>query len=99
MLIGSLKFSADQAETWDVADTFSFQQCLKMLFVLNQISKEQYSEFNKFNQLRNEVVHHLYKEPYEKTYLGVPRKKYDEIFSKTIEQIDFFTRKNETIVG
>lgn len=99
MLIGNVHFNAAQADTWDIADTFSFQQCLKILFVLNQISKEQFLEFNKFNQLRNHVVHQLYKEPYEKMYLGIPKSKFDEIFHKTMEQIYIFTRKNEDLVG
>ena len=99
MLVGSVHFNAAQQQTWDVADTFTLHQCLKALFVLNQITKEEFEEFSKFNSLRNKMVHELFREPYEKEHLGVLRADYDEVFNRTLEQIYFFTRKTEEIIA
>ena len=82
----------------DIADSFSFHQCLKALFVLNQITKDEFSEFSKFNSLRNKVVHQIFKEPYDQVHEGVPKEDYDTLFNRTIDQIEFFTRKNEDII-
>jgi len=99
MLIGSVHFNAEQKDTWDIADSFSFHECLKALFVLNQITKSEFDEFNKFNSLRNKVVHQIFKEPYEEIHEGVPKADYDLLFNRTLDQIDFFTRKTEEIIA
>ena len=98
MLVGCVHFNAKQLETWDVADSFTFHDCIKALFVLNQITPHEFEEFAKFNSLRNKVIHQLYKEPYEKVHPGIPKVQYDEVFNRTLEQADFFLRKNEEIV-
>jgi hypothetical protein len=98
MLVGCVHFNAEQEDTWGIADSFSFLQCVKALFVLNQITKDQFSEFSEFNSLRNKVVHQIFKEPYEHAHEGVPKDDYDMIFKRTLDQIDFFTRKNEDII-
>jgi hypothetical protein len=98
MLVGCVHFNAAQEDTWHIADSFSFHHCVKALFVLNQITKDQFSEFSKFNSLRNKVVHQIFKEPYEQAHEGVLKDEYDTIFKRTLDQIDFFTRKNEDII-
>ena len=98
MLVGCVHFNAKQKDTWDVADGFSFHECLKALFVLNQISKQELGEFKMFNSMRNKIIHQIFKEPYEDIHDGVPRAEYDAVFRRTLEQIEFFTRKNEDIV-
>jgi hypothetical protein len=98
MLVGCVHFSAAQGDTWDIADSFSLHDCLKVLFVLNQISKEEFKAFNAFNSLRNKVVHQIYKEPYDQHHEGIPKKDYDKLFNRTLEEIDFFTRKNEEAI-
>jgi len=37
MLVGCVHFKAEQEDTWDIADSFPFHQCVKALFILNQI--------------------------------------------------------------
>ena len=98
MLVGSVKFGAELSETWDLTDTISFHNCIKVLFILNQITKDEYIFHNKLNSLRNNVIHNIYKEPYEKLFLGVPRNEYDSIFNESIENLYFFTNKAEEIV-
>ena len=99
MLVGSVHFQANQKDTWDIADTFSFHDCLKALLILNQITKPEFDEFNKFNSMRNKVVHQIFKEPYDDIYLGLPKTDYDAVFRRTLEEIEFFTRKAEDIIG
>jgi len=98
MLIGCMHFNAKQSDTWDLADTLSFNDTLKVLLILNQITNEQYAEFKRFNSLRNKIVHQLYKEPYAKEYLGVPKQQFDEVFKETIKEAFFFTEKCEEII-
>ena len=99
MLVGNVHFQAKQKDTWGIADSFSFHECLKALFVLNQITKQEFDDFNKFNSMRNKIVHQIFREPYEEIHDGVPKSEYDAVFRRTLEQIEFFTHKNEEIVG
>lgn len=99
MLVGNVHFNAAQKDTWDIADGFSFHDCLKALFILNQITRDEFNEFNQFNSLRNKVVHQIFKDPYEEVHEGVPKADYDRLFNRTLEQIDFFVRKTEEIIG
>lgn len=99
MLVGSVHFQANQKDTWDIADTFSFHDCLKVLLILNQITKPEFDEFNKLNSMRNKVVHQIFKEPYEEIHPGVLKSDYDAVFQSTLEEIEFFTRKAEGIIG
>ena len=99
MLVGCVHFSAKQKETWDLSDTISLNDTLKVLRILNQITEEEFSKVKAFNALRNKIIHQYYKEPYEKVHLGVPKKEYDEVFHETLRQAHFFTSKCEAIVG
>jgi len=98
MLVGSVNFGANLSETWDFADTLTLHNCLKVLFILNKISKEEYEIHNKLNTLRNKVIHNIYKEPYEKNYSGISKTEYDSVFNESIEYLYFFTRKAEDLV-
>lgn len=98
MLVGSVHFNSKQKDTWDIADTISFNDCLKVLFALNQITRVELDELSEFNSLRNKIVHQIYKEPYEVVHPGVPKSEYDKVFQRTLYQVDFFTRKTEEII-
>lgn len=98
MLVGSVHFNSKQKDTWDIADTISFYDSLKVLFVLNQITRVEFDELCEFNSLRNKIVHQIYKEPYEVVHPGVPKSEYDKVFQRTLYQVDFFTRKTEEII-
>lgn len=99
MLIGCVRFNAEQKATWDISDSIKFHDVLKVLFILNQITEEEYKLFNHLNSLRNKVVHQFYKEPYKTLYLGVPKKEFDEVFSEIQKQTYFFTEKTEALVN
>jgi hypothetical protein len=99
MLVGCMHFNSEQSYTWDLSDTVSLNETLKVLRILNQISEQEFCSFKKFNSLRNKIVHQYFKSPYDKEYLGVPKKEYDEVFEETIREAYFFTEKCESIVG
>ena len=99
MLVGCVHFESKQSEVWDLSDTISLNDALKVLRVLNQITDEEYSKFKRFNSLRNKIVHQFFKEPYEKQYLGVPKRDFDEVFQETQREVYFFTEKCEAIIG
>ena len=97
MLFGCIYYDSKQEDIWDLSDELSFVNVLKVLRILNQITEEEYLQFKKFNSLRNKIIHQYYKEPYEKIYLGIPKREYDEVFQETIKQIYFFTEKSESL--
>ena len=99
MLVGSIKFGSVQSETWDIADEMSLHQVLKCLFVLNQITLDEYRMFNKLNSMRNKVVHQYFSEPYDELYVGVPKTSFEQVFRDSLENAYFFTTKCEDIVG
>lgn len=99
MLIGCIHFNADQKDTWDLTDTITLNDTLKVLRILNQISNDEFLHFRKLNSVRNKIIHQSFKEPYESTYQGYPKKDFDELFEKTVRQAYFFTNKCEEAVG
>lgn len=99
MLVGCIHFNSEQEETWDISDTISLNDTLKVLRVLNQISEDEFVQHKKFNALRNKIIHQFYKEPYEKEFLGIPKKEFDEVFYEAKKQAYFFTQKCTEIVG
>ncbi len=99
MLIGCCHFSANTADTWDLTDTIKFSECIKVLFILNKISRDDYIFHKSLNTLRNNIIHNICKEPYDKVYKGIPKKEYDDIFNKTLDNLYFFTEKCDEIVA
>ena len=60
MLVGCVHFNARQEETWDLSDTVSLNDTLKVLRILNQITEEEFLKFKAFNALRNKIIHQYY---------------------------------------
>jgi len=98
MLVGAVHFDAKQSDTWDLTDTIRFSTCVKVLFILNQITKSEYDELTELNKMRNKIIHNLYEEPYEVPYKGVPKSAYDKVFKRTLEQIYLLTNKCAQII-
>lgn len=99
MLVGCTYFESNQKDIWDLADSISLNDTLKVLRILNQINDEEFSKFKKFNSLRNKIIHQYFKEPYAAVYKGFPKGQYDEIFEETISEAYYFTRKCEQVVA
>ncbi len=85
MLIGAEHYKQKHAEIWDISNEIPFNMLLKVLFVLGQISKEEFDNLQSLNSIRNKIIHQMFKEPYEKEYLGVPKNIYDEVFNRSLE--------------
>ena len=97
-LIGATHFKSSIKDTWDIVNTFSLHDSLKILFVLNQLSKEEYGKFMKLNKLRNNIIHSLYKEPYDGERKKVSKKDFDKIFNDSLEQIELIGFKSDELV-
>ncbi len=98
MLVGCVSFGAEQSNTWGVSDSLSLHQVLKCLLILNQITRDEYERFNRLNAMRNKIVHRYFNEPYEETYMGVPKDEFDQAFTESLENAYFFTEKCREIV-
>lgn len=98
MLVGSVHFEAKLKETWDITDELSFNNCIKVLFILNQISYDEYNEFRELNSMRNKIIHQVYREPYGKEFEGIRKNQFDKVYKITLDQVYFFTDKSTKII-
>jgi hypothetical protein len=79
---------------WDLSNEFSLINCSKFLFCIGSISKNEYDKLMFFNKCRNNLIHKLFHDPYDKTHLGVPKNQYDEAFNAGMELSDIFLEKS-----
>lgn len=93
--MATVTFNAETSDAWSTADTYTLDHTLKILYLFNQISKAEYSEYKELNSLRNKVVHQIFVDPYDEVYEGVPKEVYDKVFNRTIKEAYFFTQKND----
>lgn len=66
---------------------------MKVLRILNQTGAQDFTSLKKFNSLRDKIAHQYFKDPYDKEYLGIPKREYDEVFQETIRE-EYFLRKS-----
>ncbi len=79
-------------EVWDITQEMGFNVLARALLVSGKLTKKEYDDLQRFNSLRNRVVHKFFLEPYEKDYKGVPKKEYDLVFQagmRLVDQIDY----------
>ncbi len=81
MLIGSVYFDAKLKETWDLADQSSLINAANTLHILGQLTRDDLNELVEVNRCRNELIHKIFHEPYEKSWFGYPVQKYQRIYS------------------
>jgi hypothetical protein len=86
-IVGSLK------EVWDITQELSFNALSKALFISGRISQSEYKDLQKFNSIRNKLIHKFFLEPYEKDYQGIPKKDYDKVFHAGIDLVEFMDTK------
>lgn len=98
MLVGSVHFQAKLETTWDVSNEISLNNTLKALFILNQISKEEYSKIKKINSLRNKVIHQYFLESYEEGVKGIQKNVYDEVYAESLKLVDIIDFKTTKII-
>jgi hypothetical protein len=79
-------------DVWDITQEMGFNVLARALLVSGKLTKAEYDELQRFNSMRNRVVHKFFWEPYAKDYKGVPKKDYDLVFQmgiRLVDQIDF----------
>jgi hypothetical protein len=95
ILTGSVDHNSDMSKIWDIANQITLINSAHVLFILSQLSENEYQMIIKFNGIRNQIIHKIYHEPYEKIYEGVPKNKYDEAFGMGIKLSELLQRKTE----
>jgi hypothetical protein len=79
-------------EVWDIIQEMGFNVLARALFASGRLTKKEYDDLQRFNSLRNRVVHKFFREPYDKDYKGVPKKEYDLVFQvgmRLVDKIDY----------
>lgn len=83
MASGHTKTCLRYQETWDLTYDFSLSHACKALFIVGNISKEEYDAILYLNSIRNQIIHKLFHDPYRKEWRGVPRHEYDLVVSES----------------
>lgn len=92
-LVGSEHFKTKLSDTWDMTDEISLVNIIKILFVLGQITKEEYEGLLELNSMRNKIIHQMFKDPYEKEFKGISKEEYDKVFSKSLGSSELLQEK------
>ncbi|MCK9205373.1 MAG: hypothetical protein M0P58_13205 [Bacteroidales bacterium] len=95
ILTGSIDHDSEMSRIWDIANQINLVTTAHVLFVLSQLTEKEYQMIIKFNGIRNQFIHKIYHDPYEKIYEGFPKEKYDEAFKIGMELSDILQRKTE----
>jgi len=100
MLVGAVKFDTDIKNTWDIANQISFLNCLKSLYIIGQFNQKEFNDLLNLNSARNKIIHKIFfSSRYNKeSYKGYPKKKFDNIFKKSIKAIELIYNKIEQFV-
>jgi hypothetical protein len=63
-----------------MTNDLSLNQIAKALFIIGALPEDTLNKVLNFNRVRNNLVHKLFHESYEKEYSGIPRAEYDKAF-------------------
>lgn len=95
ILTGMVDFNRDASEIWDIANQISYINCVKVLYVLGQISRKEYQDAIQFNKMRNQLVHKIFHDPYDQGFKGIPSEEFAIVFKQGLELGDLLQRKTE----
>jgi len=95
ILTGANDHGSEMKTVWNIANQINLVTCVHVLFVLSQLSENEYQMIIKFNGLRNQLIHKIYNDPYEEINQGFPKEKYDEGYKIGIELADILQIKTE----
>jgi len=98
-LVGSIHFNTELSDTWDITDEIPLNYIIKTLFILGQITKEEYQGLQQLNKMRNKIIHQMFKDPYEDEFKGIPKKEYDYVFKKSCKYSKLLEKKIVELVG
>ncbi|WP_040495092.1 hypothetical protein [Fulvivirga imtechensis] len=94
-LYGVIDCKQDSEKIWDIVNQINFINSAKVLYILNILSENEYQQSVKFNSTRNQLIHKIFHEPYEKIYEGIPKKEYDNVFKQGLKLADIIQLKVE----
>ena len=81
--------STDRDEEWERAwnttNDLTLSQIAKALFIIGALPADTLNKILAFNRVRNNLIHKLFYEPYEKEYPGIPRAEYDRAFRDGVD--------------
>jgi hypothetical protein len=96
ILTGATDHGSEMKIIWEIVNQVNLVTCAHVLFVLSQLSENEYQMIIKFNGVRNQLIHKIYNDPYEKINHGFPKEKYDEAYKIGIELADLLQFKTES---
>jgi hypothetical protein len=99
MLVGSIRFSTDMADTHDSVDEMAYKDVVKALLAIGQLNKQDTEDLLWINSVRNKMIHSILKNPYDRPCNGFPKQEYDRVFQEAMQWIDKMLKKNEDFVG
>jgi len=94
-LYGVIDCNQDSKKIWDIVNQINFINVAKVLYILNVLSENEYQQSIKFNSLRNQLIHKIFHDPYEKIYTGISKKEYDNVFKQGLKLADIIRLKAE----
>jgi len=97
MMIGLSQFDSELEEISNFSDSFSFNKCLRILLILNQITKSEFDEFNEIDKIRNELVNNIYEKNFSREKIRNKNKQIDKVFKVGLDKFYFFTRKSDVV--
>lgn len=77
--------STDWARAWNMTEELTLNNVAKALLIIGAIPQTTYDRINAFNRVRNNLIHRLFHDPYEKEYYGVRKDEYDQAFKEGME--------------
>jgi hypothetical protein len=73
------------SKAWNMTNELPLNHIARALFVMGALSEDILNKILSFNRVRNNLIHKLFHEPYEKEYLGIPKEDYDAAFRAGID--------------
>lgn len=81
----SSKLDIPLVDGWDVNEKLAYLPLSHVLFITQQIDKNEYDIITSFNSLRNEVIHRYYHDPYEGYGYDISKIKFSAQFSQALK--------------
>lgn len=98
MLVGSVHFSTDFADTWDAVDQMAYKDVVIALLAIGQFTKKDADDLLKINSTRNRMIHQVFKDPHEKQHDGFPCAEYNLVFKEALNWSQRILEKREALI-
>lgn len=91
--IGCIHFSSEFNNVVSVSESLSVSECVAVLCILNQLTKDEFDEINQTMKLYPKFARKTFKTPYEEIYEGIVKQDYDAYFDRLLSHANFFIHK------